>query len=413
MAREQEMAKTNGKQDVSVGKAIISLLLVAVIAAGVCCMGYASRGDDGKWFGNFTDFNSWHWYDKEEIPGGAVIGGNNGDGINFLSTRILPETFAEHGISEQADSAYTITATILPSNATEKTLVWNLSWKDASSDFASGKAVTDYVTISVSENTLNATLVCLQPFGEQISLVANVSDLTNVQGRCDIDYKQRNNGTTFNLSFLDGTHYGTDYTYINTELSSSVNVINFPHKTDPNVGWHTNDNYKVKGSPSYHLELSETYTIPYVVEEVSFKTYVKLNDAFYTKLNQKNATKFNVDNTAAAWKLFDDSLVTEETEDFYYKSTTAYFVTDFFKILSANIVGNIYNPNVYCFQNDYSDFITVAQEIYDDVTHLFQIKVETTINGEVRENVYDITANREYLSVSASSVSMSTWQIVF
>ena len=44
---------------------IISLILTGVLAAGVCCTGFASRDDNGKWFGN-GNISTWHWAEKTD-----------------------------------------------------------------------------------------------------------------------------------------------------------------------------------------------------------------------------------------------------------------------------------------------------------------------------------------------------------
>lgn len=49
--------------------AIIAVIMAGVLAAGVCCLGFASRGNDGKWFGNFKDISGWHWSDKTDTNG--------------------------------------------------------------------------------------------------------------------------------------------------------------------------------------------------------------------------------------------------------------------------------------------------------------------------------------------------------
>ena len=44
---------------------VLALLFSLVLIEGICCLGYASRGDDGKWFGN-GDLKTWHWVDKSD-----------------------------------------------------------------------------------------------------------------------------------------------------------------------------------------------------------------------------------------------------------------------------------------------------------------------------------------------------------
>lgn len=44
-------------------KFISWIVVLAVLAAGVLCLGYASRDTEGKWFRN-ADLSTWHWEDK-------------------------------------------------------------------------------------------------------------------------------------------------------------------------------------------------------------------------------------------------------------------------------------------------------------------------------------------------------------
>lgn len=54
------MRNSNG-----LAKGISAILLAGVLAAGVCCTGFASRDDNGKWFGN-GNIATWHWSDKTD-----------------------------------------------------------------------------------------------------------------------------------------------------------------------------------------------------------------------------------------------------------------------------------------------------------------------------------------------------------
>ncbi len=57
----------------SIVKGIVSIFLAGILAAGICCAGFASRDENGKWFGN-VDISTWHWKDNvaEESSAEAV-----------------------------------------------------------------------------------------------------------------------------------------------------------------------------------------------------------------------------------------------------------------------------------------------------------------------------------------------------
>ncbi len=93
-----------------------------------------------------------------------------------------------------------VTATVTPDGVNIKSAEWTVGWNNANSDWAKDKAVTEYVTME--SNGLNATLNCLQPFGEQITLGVTVTDSKNnsKSATSTVDYMKRN---TFNsLSYL-------------------------------------------------------------------------------------------------------------------------------------------------------------------------------------------------------------------
>lgn len=48
-----------------IGKGIAAIFVAGVLTAGICCTGFASRDEDGKWFGN-SNVSSWHWADKAD-----------------------------------------------------------------------------------------------------------------------------------------------------------------------------------------------------------------------------------------------------------------------------------------------------------------------------------------------------------
>ena len=220
---------------------IIAFVLAGALAAGVCCMGFASRGNDGKWFGNFKNISTWHWSDKtdennsdnpDDKPvvgdtdnnGGALIGGVENNGISLMSARIAPTAYAENGISPQADTAYSLTATIVPDYASNKAVDWSVSWVNANSAFASGKTVTDYVTVTpTSDGALTANVVCKQAFGEQIQIIVTSRDNSNVTAVCLLDYAKRITGVSFTL-IGDSGKVGT--------ISSSTTSIKVTDYTD-------------------------------------------------------------------------------------------------------------------------------------------------------------------------------------
>lgn len=134
--------------------------------------------------------------DSTEIPvedngGGSVLTEGKGNGMKLAGTKLMNEEYAANGVSEQADSAYTLTATITPANVTDATVLWTVEWTNGASAWASGKAVTEYLTITPSANTLTATLVCKKEFGEQAIITAKAKSNEDAAASCTVDYMKR------------------------------------------------------------------------------------------------------------------------------------------------------------------------------------------------------------------------------
>ena len=169
------------------GWKILSLFLALIIVAGVIT---------GVVFwqkGNIV-FNpvEQEQPNDEEDDGGAVIEEGESNGIKLMSAKISPENYDEYGISPMADTAYQLTATITPENATNKAVDWTIAFVNAESEWATGKTVTDYVTVTpTADGALTANVECLQAFGEQVRVTVTSRDNTAVKANATVDYTEK------------------------------------------------------------------------------------------------------------------------------------------------------------------------------------------------------------------------------
>ena len=139
---------------------------------------------------------------------GAIIGESVGNGVTVKTAKIPVSEFAAYGVSPLAEAAYTLTATVTPSNATNKALDWSVAFVNPSSAWANGKTVTDYVTVTpTADGALTASVACLQDFGEQIKVIATSRDNPAISAACTVDYVARITGLTVELykGGYDGT----------------------------------------------------------------------------------------------------------------------------------------------------------------------------------------------------------------
>lgn len=194
--------KSNGSKILS---GILAVLLVLVIAAGVVGIGYVS-----DWFTDWTKFEQEQPADEEqdgeeELP--PVVDENGetmeSDTVYAMPARMLytsAATTAADGTTVSS-SPITLEATITPDTATDKSVTWSVAFVNPSSEWATDKTVTDYV--SVSSSGLTCTVTCHQAFGEQIKITVTSNDNPEATDSCVVDYLKRVEDVTFALS--DGT----------------------------------------------------------------------------------------------------------------------------------------------------------------------------------------------------------------
>lgn len=173
---------------------VIVLILVSVLVVGMLAAftsGF-TNWDASTWFGSGqTDDES---VGDEEIndTSGAVINAPEGNGMLMSVARIAKADYAAYGVSLLAETAYTVTATVVPSTADDKSLDRSVAWSNGVSEWASGKNVTDYLTVTpVSGGAASATLACLQPFGEQITVKCTSRQNPDASATCTVDYYKR------------------------------------------------------------------------------------------------------------------------------------------------------------------------------------------------------------------------------
>ncbi len=162
--------------------AVTSLLLAASVV--ITAVGFGT----GRWqvsSGNTIEAPA-------DGQGGMLVGETEEQGISLMSAKIAPEDYEEYGISPMTESAYTLTATIIPESADNKAVDWSAEWVNASSEWATGKNVNDYVTVTPeSDGALKASLQGLKAFGEQIKVVVTSRSNPNASAECILDYARR------------------------------------------------------------------------------------------------------------------------------------------------------------------------------------------------------------------------------
>lgn len=149
----------------------------------------------------------------EDSTGGTEIDSGEEKGVKLSVRKLMSNEYAEYGVSALAETAYTLTATVYPADAANKAIDWSVSFTDAGDEWASGKTVTDYVTVTpTSDGALTATVENIAAFGEQITVKATSRDNSSAYATCTVEYLQRTTGYTLTM---DGKTYSTTGTKVN------------------------------------------------------------------------------------------------------------------------------------------------------------------------------------------------------
>ena len=228
---------------------VIALALVAILSVGLLCALFIRPQDE----------------EEEAIPkDGAIISETAANGISLMSAKIMPVEYAANGVSALADTAYTLTATVEPDYSGEKEFDWSVKFQNASSSWANGKTVTDYVTLTPTSDGANtATVECKQAFGEKIIVTCTSRDYAGLSAICTVDYAQRITGMNVTL---EGSRTGDRDIPAGEEVA--INFTYYGGTSSYNV-------YTVRATATY----SDVYTLAESATcKVSFLTSAGVND---------------------------------------------------------------------------------------------------------------------------------------
>ena len=219
----------------------------------------------------------------------------------------LPEITQGDNETDYESETLTITATVSPDNSADNTgLDWSMAFKDPSSAWATGKTLTDYMTLTPSgtdaAGSKKVSVKCLKPFGEQVVITATSQDNPEVTASCTADFAQRIESAT--LKFGD----------LNVSLGG-----------DTNVKWELNPNGTgVGGATSVTSSKSDVYTLAEdftytVTAESSFteESYFKLNGTGVTYTAPGDITESGL---TFNYALFDTMhmFILDRFDDFYF-----------------------------------------------------------------------------------------------
>ena len=125
--------------------------------------------------------------DGRELTSGGTVPMQN---MTFATARSLAAYSSDAAAQSEEYASVELTATLSP-DWVAGDLSWSIAFSDPASEWATGKTVTDYVTLTPGETALTATVQCLQPFGEQIVVTVSANEFEGVTANCTVDFARR------------------------------------------------------------------------------------------------------------------------------------------------------------------------------------------------------------------------------
>lgn len=162
-------------------------------------------------------------YEEAAVNGGGLATVLPGNGISLMATKMDRIAGVPTAVVE---NTWELTATV-NEDADYKTVDWTVEFTDPASEWATGKTVTDYVTVTPSEDgALTSTVKVLQDFGEQIKVTCTARDTTLgvKKAECLFDYVQKITGFTFTMSDLINGENTFNYEVESTQYTVSAEI---------------------------------------------------------------------------------------------------------------------------------------------------------------------------------------------
>ena len=181
---------------------VIAVALIMVIAGGLII--HFARSDKGGGKTNNNSNTLTAQVEKCVLKDTLVFCGEP-NAVQPMSLATYSEAANEQVVSGNFTTlTLKLTSNVLSEVMLEKinvSVTWGVEFVNADSEWASGKNVSDYVTVTPkSDFTRTVTITNKAPFGEQIRLTATLDGDSSKTASCTVDYVKRVGGGFYSLS---------------------------------------------------------------------------------------------------------------------------------------------------------------------------------------------------------------------
>ena len=192
---------------------IAAMVLVAILSIGLLCALFIQPKEEKK-----------EGTEQTAVNEQATVMDGEGNAMVSGKTYVMPQRMVFAATAAEAVTAsegITLTATVSPETADNKAVDWTVSFVNPSSSWASGKTVTDYVTVTPSsDGALTANVNCLKAFGEQIKVTVTSRVNPEAKAECTLDYARRILDTALYHEEMDKNilEFGSDEILLDMEV---------------------------------------------------------------------------------------------------------------------------------------------------------------------------------------------------
>lgn len=330
----------------------------------------------------FTDFNPYGWFDSKQETNEDIPSENS----STLDVEIHNSAFmsltakrlsADVPVTTAASDGITLTATLSPSNAVDKTVDWTVEFVDPSSSWATGKTASNYVVVTpTADGSTSAVVTAKNAFGAQIKVVVTSRANPEATAYCLVDYGQKVSSSAFIM--YENENFAT-----NTSITAGSTVQSVEALKPGN--WQGMFAAYSKGG-TFSPVLASTYTKATTTPTYSFS--VKASDSLYTALKNQGIAK-----SSNTWVTIENT------------SPKAIYEAMSSKTL-VPVDGTSSDP-----QNNTTKFnnaLLAASGNYD-----FQIKITVKTSFQTKDFTISCLVNRNGTAFQASTVSLNQSSILF
>lgn len=358
-------------------KALCSVLIVLLLAT----IGIAipSKG--------FTDWSKFK-HNKPQVeqpdkPG--VVKPDSGLIIDQIVANGMLLSTGTAAADEDGNMSQLFTATITPSNATNKEVDWAIAFKNPDSEWATGKNIDDYVTVTpTSDGALTATVTCKATFGEQIELTVTSRSNPEAYAVASVDYAKRLQSASVTVS--------GDENYIFDASSSAVTIKLF--------GLEQTKNFTL-GTLAYVPEPTDG-------QSVSAKTFAR-------SLGTMSPEDSSV---TVSYRI----VASDELKAAYAR--TASGSVEISAPTEYTILEALFNVDLYVYKSNTgskgcqyyeltSSWNNISAALRNLSGHAFTLYVKASDSYSEIETAYTVSIDKSNLTTSVSSVALSQGSIIF